>query len=99
MKLEGIRIYETIRNVAFYHILDFEVGRIVSEVGVKCLMLTHFALPDFDCSALFETVGKNFSGPAVISEDLMILDLDSLILSWRGMKVFLGVMPDLGFSA
>ena len=99
MKPGGIRTQETIQKVASYHTLDSEVGRVASEAGVKCLMLTHFAPPDFDRSALLETVGKDFSGPAVISEDLMTLDLDSWALSWRGMTVSPGVMPDLGSSA
>ena len=99
MKPGGIRTQETIRNVESYHTLDSEVGRVATEAGVKCLMLTHFAPPDFDRSALLETVGKDFSGPAVISEDLMTLDLDSWTLSWRGMTVSLGAMPDLGSHA
>jgi ribonuclease Z len=70
----GVRTAETVANVAGYHTLSSEVGKIAAEAGVGCLMLTHFVPPDCDGAALLAEVSADFAGQVVIGEDLMSFD-------------------------
>ena len=73
----GVRSAETVAQAASYHTLSEEVGKIAAEAGVGCLMLTHFVPPGCDREALLAEVARDFSGPLVLGEDLMSLDLAS----------------------
>ncbi|MEX0921996.1 MAG: MBL fold metallo-hydrolase [Rhodovibrionaceae bacterium] len=73
--VEGVRSAETVKNVAAYHTLSSEVGKIAAEAGVKALALTHFVPPSCDREALLAEVRADFTGPVVIGEDLMRFDL------------------------
>ncbi len=70
----GLRSAETVANVASYHTLSSEVGKVAAEAGVGCLALTHFVPPACDRKALLAEVAADFAGPVVIGEDLMTLE-------------------------
>ena len=69
------RSKDTIANVASYHTAAHEVGEVAAEAGVRCLVLTLFVPSRFDRDALLEEVRTDFSGPLLIGEDLMRIDL------------------------
>ena len=73
--VEGVRSAETVANVAAYHTLSSEVGKIAAEAGVKALALTHFVPPSCDRAALLAEVQADYAGPVVLGEDLMRFDL------------------------
>lgn len=73
--VEGVRSAETVANVAGYHTLSSEVGKIAAEAEVACLALSHFAPPACDRKALLEEVTADFPGPVILGEDLMRIDL------------------------
>lgn len=80
--IEGVRSAETVENVAAYHTLSSEVGKLASRAGVRCLALTHFVPPQADRSLLLAEVRQDFAGPIILGEDLMSLDLDSGSLTY-----------------
>lgn len=82
-----IRTAETVANVASYHTLSSEVGKIAAEAGVGCLMLTHFVPPDCDGTALLAEVSADFAGQVVIGEDLMSYDAETGRLRNAGGRV------------
>ena len=71
----GVRSAETVENVAAYHILSSEVGKLARRANVRCLALTHFVPPHCDRAALLAEVKADFEGPVILGEDLMRLDL------------------------
>ena len=91
--VEGVRTKETIDNVAGYHTLSSEVGKIAAEAGVGCLALTHFVPPACDRAALLAEVTADFPGPVVIGEDLMTFDLARRTVAWGDAVVTLGRDP------
>jgi ribonuclease Z len=70
----GVRSAETVANVAGYHTLSSEVGKIAAEAGAGALMLTHFVPPACDRAALLAEVAADFPGPVILGEDLMCFD-------------------------
>lgn len=88
--VEGVRSKETVENVAAYHTLSSEVGKIATEADVGCLVLTHFVPPACDRQALLEEVARDYQGPLVIGEDLMTLDSAAGSLTYNGMVMALG---------
>jgi len=80
----GLRTEEGLRNVARYHTASHEVGKIASEAGARCLVLNHFVPTKFDKAAVLAEVRRDYSGPLVIGEDLMNLDLDTMTLRHAG---------------
>jgi len=79
----GIRSEEGLRNVASYHTLSSEVGKVAAAAGVRCLVLNHFVPTQFDRTGVLAEVRRDYAGPIVIGEDLMRLDLDAATLSYR----------------
>lgn len=75
LPIEGLRTADTVRNVATYHTLSGEVGKLAAECDVGCLALTHFVPPDADRAELLAEVAADFAGPVVLGEDLMTFDL------------------------
>ncbi len=73
--LEGVRTAETVENVASYHTLSGDVGKVAAKAGAKWLALTHFVPPDCDTEALYQEVKADFDGPVTIGADLMVLDV------------------------
>ncbi|MHA1599727.1 MAG: MBL fold metallo-hydrolase [Alphaproteobacteria bacterium] len=86
----GRRSAETLTNVAAYHTLSGEVGKIASEAGVGCLVLTHFVPPNCDRDALLAEVAADFSGPVIIGEDLMTIDPAARTVAHGGTIMALG---------
>ena len=75
--IEGIRTAEGLANVASYHTLSDQVGKIAAEAGVGCLVLTHFVPPACDRQDLLDEVAADFTGPILVGEDLMTVDAAS----------------------
>ncbi len=73
--VEGVRSAETVANVASYHTLSEEVGKIAAEAGVRALALTHFVPPACDRAALLAEVAADYGGPLILAEDLLRIDL------------------------
>jgi ribonuclease Z len=71
----GLRIAETVANVAAYHTLSDVVGKVAAEAEVGRLVVTHFVPPRFDRTALLAEVGRDFAGPVTIGEDLMEIEV------------------------
>ncbi len=86
----GLRTEAGLRNVASYHTLSSEVGKIAAAAEVGCLVLNHFVPTRFDKTALVAEVRRDYDGPIVIGEDLMSLDLETATLRHAGATVALG---------
>jgi ribonuclease Z len=86
----GVRTEEGLRNVASYHTLSSEVGKIASAAGVRCLILNHFVPTRFDKAALLGEVRRDYAGPILIGEDLMAFDLDRRVVRHGGAILTLG---------
>ena len=85
--IEGLRTAETVANVAAYHTLSSEVGKIAAEAGVGALMLTHFIPPACDRDALLAEVAGDFAGPVILGEDLMVFDVGKGVLIHHGARL------------
>jgi len=72
---DGVRTAETIEQVASYHTLSSDVGKVATKAGARWLALTHFVPPGCDTEALHKEVAADFSGPVTIGADLMVLDV------------------------
>lgn len=88
--VEGLRSAETVENVAAYHTLSSQVGKVAAEAGVGCLVLTHFVPPACDRAALLAEVTADFAGPVVIGEDLMTVDVARRRVFHAGAALALG---------
>jgi ribonuclease Z len=86
----GVRSAETVANVAGYHTLSSEVGKIATEAGAKALALTHFVPPAADRAALLAEVAGDFAGPLVLAEDLLRIDLAARRIAYRDAFIALG---------
>src|SRR5262249_47600999 len=60
---KGHRTPEGVRNVASYHTLSSEVGKVAANAGVRCLVLNHFVPVSFDKTAVLAEVRQDYSGP------------------------------------
>ena len=97
--IEGLRNAETITNVAAYHTLSSEVGKVAAEAGVGCLVLSHFAPPACDRDALLAEVAADYSGPLVLGEDLMTLDAEKGTLVYGNLRTRIGEWRPRGEKA
>jgi len=88
--IEAARGAELVANVASYHTLSSEVGKVAAEAGVGCLALTHFVPPGIDRKALLAEVAADFDGPVVIGEDLMTFEPGTGRISHAGAVLSLG---------
>jgi ribonuclease Z len=77
------RTEQSMRNVAAYHTLADEVGKVAAQAKVKCLVLNHFVPTQFDRHQVLARVRADYSGPIVVGEDLMGLDLRSGALTYQ----------------
>jgi ribonuclease Z len=84
MKLAPGRTPEGINNVAAYHTLSSEVGKVATEAKARCLVLNHFVPVVFDKAALLAEVRRDYTGPIVVGEDLMRLDLQTRVATHAG---------------
>lgn len=78
------------RNVASYHTLSSEVGKVAARAAVKCLVLNHFVPVEFDRSALLAEVRKDYEGPIVVGEDLMRIVLATREIQYAGAVIGIG---------
>jgi ribonuclease Z len=84
------RVDQGLENVAAYHTLSSEVGKVASRAGARALLLTHFVPVAFDRDALLAEVRADFAGPVVIGEDLLSIDLPERTISFEGLRLALG---------
>lgn len=75
--LPGVRTPETLANVAAYHTLSTEVGKVAEQAGARCLILNHFVPVVFDHVALLADIRADYRGPVLVGEDLMQFDCAS----------------------
>lgn len=80
---DGRRTQAGIDRVASYHTVSTEVGKLATEAGIGCLVLTHIVPPHCDREALFAEVRSDYRGPLVVGEDLMGFDVDARRLRYR----------------
>ncbi len=66
--IEGVRTAAGRANVAGYHTLSSEVGKIANQANVAALMLSHFVPPACDRDALLAEVAADFAGPVILGE-------------------------------
>ena len=90
IKLGPGRTEEGMRNVASYHTLADQVGKVATQAGVKCLVLNHFVPTKFDRKGLLAMVRQDYAGPIVIGEDLMAFDVDHGVLNHKSGVIGLG---------
>ncbi len=86
----GGRADRGLDNVAAYHTLSSEVGKVASQAGAAMLLLNHFVPVDFDREALLAEVRADFAGPVVIGEDLLTIDVGSRTVTYRDLQLGLG---------
>jgi ribonuclease Z len=87
----GGRVDQGLENVAAYHTLSSEVGKVASRAGARALLLTHFVPVAFDRDALLAEVRADFAGPVVIGEDLLSIDVAGRTISFEGLRLALGL--------
>ncbi|MEQ8371050.1 MAG: MBL fold metallo-hydrolase [Alphaproteobacteria bacterium] len=85
--IEGVRTAEGTANVARYHTLSSEVGKVALEMGAAALALTHFVPPAADRDALLDEVRQDFAGPVILGEDLMTVDVGRRTLAWGNARL------------
>ncbi|HEX6111568.1 MAG TPA: MBL fold metallo-hydrolase, partial [Geminicoccaceae bacterium] len=86
----GGRVDQGLENVAAYHTLSSEVGKVASRAGARALLLTHFVPVSFDRDALLAEVTADFAGPVAIGEDLLSIDVPKRTVSLEGLRLALG---------
>ena len=74
-EISGLRTRRGMSNVASYHTLSSDVGKVATESRAACLMLTHFVPTRFDEDELLAEVRESYAGPLIIGEDLMTFDI------------------------
>lgn len=75
---------ETLANVASYHTLSTEVGKVADQARIGCLILNHFVPVVFDRAALLADIRADYAGPVLIGEDLMDFDVATRMVSHAG---------------
>ena len=86
----GVDATATYANVASYHPLSSEVGKVATDAGVKALALTHIVPPAADRATLLAEVEADFKGPLVLAEDLLRIDLAARRIVYRNAFMSLG---------
>jgi ribonuclease Z len=79
-----------LKNVAAYHTLSSEVGKVASRAGAGLLLLNHLVPVAFDRDALLAEVAADYAGPIVIGEDLLTVDVLLRAVSYEGLRLGLG---------
>ena len=86
----GGRADQGLQNVAAYHTLSSEVGKVASKAGARLLVLNHFVPVAFDRAALLREVSADFAGPVVIGEDLLSVDVGRRTVGFENLRLALG---------
>jgi ribonuclease Z len=79
-----------LENVAAYHTLSSEVGKVATRAGARLLALNHFVPVEFDRDALLGEITADFAGPVVIGEDLLTLDAARRTVGFGDLRLALG---------
>lgn len=90
--LPGVRTPETLANVAAYHTLSTEVGKVAQQAAAHCLILNHFVPVAFDRAALLADIRADYGGPILVGEDLMQFDCNSRTVTHGSAAIGLPVM-------
>ena len=77
-------------NVAAYHTLSSEVGKVAAGPARACSLLNHFVPVEFDRDALLREVCADFAGPVVIGEDLLTVDVPRRVI-YRDLRLGLAL--------
>jgi ribonuclease Z len=85
-----MRTEQGLANVASYHTLSSDVGKVARRAGAGLLVLHHFIPVEFDRDALLREVCADFSGPVVIGEDLLTIDLPRRAICYGALRLGLG---------
>lgn len=88
--VSGIRDPATIAAVASYHTLSTAVGEVARAAQAGLLALTHIVPPDVDPGLLLSDARRQFTGPILIGEDLLAIDVERRTASWRGLALGFG---------
>jgi ribonuclease Z len=86
----GMRADQGLQNVAAYHTLSSEVGKVATRAGAGVLVLNHFVPVEFDRDALLREVTAGFAGPVVIGEDLLTIEVARRSVGFEGLRLALG---------
>ncbi|MEM7025713.1 MAG: MBL fold metallo-hydrolase [Pseudomonadota bacterium] len=86
----GMRNEQGLANVAAYHTLSSDVGKVASRANASVLLLNHLVPVEFDRDALLQEVTADFRGPVMIGEDLMTVDVPSRAVGYGGLRLGLG---------
>jgi ribonuclease Z len=89
-----MRSEQGVANVASYHTLSSDVGKVASRAGARLLVLHHFVPAEFDRDALLREVGADFKGPVVIGEDLLSVDVPRRAIGYGALRLGLGQRSD-----
>lgn len=84
---QGSRTPETIKRVSSYHTVPEDLGPLAARAGVRALALTHFVPVVFDRQQLIDQIGRNYSGPIIVGEDLMRIDVVTRRVTWGRVAV------------
>jgi ribonuclease Z len=79
-----------LENVAAYHTLSSEVGKVATGAGARLLALNHLVPVEFDRAALLREVAADFAGPVVIGEDLLTIDVPCREVGFDTLRLALG---------
>lgn len=85
-----MRSAEGLANVAAYHTLSSDVGKVASEAGARFLLLNHLVPVELDRDALLAEVAADYGGPVVVGEDLLSLDVPRMALRHQGLHLAFG---------
>ncbi|MGH6943175.1 MAG: MBL fold metallo-hydrolase, partial [Geminicoccaceae bacterium] len=85
-----VRTADGLANVAAYHTLSSEVGKVASRAKARMLALNHFVPAAFDRDALLREVCADFAGPVVIGEDLLHVDVPRRAIGYGGLRLSIG---------
>jgi ribonuclease Z len=85
-----MRSEQGLANVAAYHTLSSDVGKVARRAGAGLLVLHHFIPVEFDRDALLRQVCADFPGPVVIGEDLLTIDLPHRTIAYGALRLGLG---------
>jgi ribonuclease Z len=88
----GGRTNPGLDNVAAYHTLSSEVGKVARTARARLLALNHFVPVELDRDALLRQVTADFVGPVVIGEDLLTIDVKRRAVGFGGLRLALGSM-------
>jgi ribonuclease Z len=85
-----MRSEQGLANVAAYHTLSSEVGKVAARASAGLLLLNHLVPVEFDRDALLREVCADFKGPVVIGEDLLGVDVPRRAIAYGGLRLGLG---------